>query len=62
MGDTEQVIEKKKDIIKSTIYFTPHTVDNGKVLICRAENPLIVNSGIEDSWSITVYCKINTSG
>ena len=45
--------------MRSTIYFTPSTEDHGKVLTCRAENPLIVDSGIEDSWTITVYCETN---
>ena len=58
--DTDEVLEKSKDIVKSTIYFNPTTNDHGKVLVCRAENPLIVDSGIEDSWTITVYCRINS--
>ena len=58
MVGEEQVLEKNKDIVKSTIYFTPSTKDHGKVLVCRAENPHIVDSGIEDSWTLTVYCKI----
>ena len=57
--DEEQVLEKNKDIVMSTIYLTPNTKDHGKVLVCRAENPHIVDSGIEDSWTLTVYCKIN---
>ena len=58
LEDTQQVVEKIKDVTKSTIYFTPSTKDHGKVLVCRAENPHIVDSGIEDSWTLTVYCKI----
>ena len=53
------MLEKNRDIVKSTIYFIPSTKDHGKVLNCRAENPHIVDSGIEDSWTLTVYCKIN---
>ena len=57
--EIEQVVEKNKDVTKSTIYFTPRTKDHGKVLVCRAENPHIVDSGMEDSWTLTVYCKNN---
>ena len=52
-----QIIEKNRDITKSTIYFTPHDTDNGKMIGCRAENKMILDSGIEDSWTLTVYCK-----
>ena len=55
--DAMQVVEKVKGVTKSTIYFTPSTADHGKVLACRAENPQMINSGIEDTWSLTVYCE-----
>ena len=52
-----QVVEKVKEVTKSTIYYTPTTADHGKLLACRAENPQMINSGIEDTWSLTVYCE-----
>ena len=55
--DATQMVEKIKDITKSTIYFTPSTEDHGKIIACRAENTLIEDSGIDDNWSLTVYCK-----
>ena len=55
--DAMQVVEKVKEVTRSTIYFTPSTADHGKVLACRAENPQMINSGIEDTWSLTVYCE-----
>ena len=55
--DTMQIVEKMKEVTKSTIYFTPTTKDHGKILACRAENPLMSDSGIDDNWSITVYCE-----
>ena len=55
--DKMQIVEKIKDVVKSTIYFTPSTEDHGKILACRAENTMMVDSGIDDNWSITVYCK-----
>ena len=55
--DAMQVVEKVKEVTKSTIYYTPTTADHGKLLACRAENPQMINSGIEDTWSLTVYCE-----
>ena len=55
--DAMQVVEKVKEVTRSTIYFTPTTADHGKLLACRAENPQMINSGIEDTWSLTVYCE-----
>lgn len=55
--DRRQIVEKVGELTKSTIYFTPTTKDHGKILACRAENPLMTDSGIDDNWSITVYCE-----
>ena len=55
--DKMQIVEKVKEVTRSTIYFTPSTADHGKLVACRAENPQMVNSGIDDSWSLTVYCE-----
>ena len=60
--DAMQVVEKVKEVTRSTIYFTPSTADHGKVLACRAENPQMINSGIEDTWSLTVYCEFYSLG
>ena len=51
------IVEKVKDVTKSTVYFTPNIQDNGKMIGCRAENKMIPDSGIDDSWTLTVYCK-----
>ena len=55
----DHLVDKDKDIIRSTLIFTPETGDHGKALACRAENPLIADSGIEDRWTLSVYCKSN---
>ena len=40
-----------------SVQLTPE--DDGKNLVCRAENPhLGASSVIEDSWTLDVYCKI----
>ena len=37
--------------------FLPQPDDDGTFLICRAENPLITSSAVEDQWKIDVRCK-----
>ena len=41
----------------SVLTFIPMVDDDGKYLTCRAENPFIPDSAIEDKWRIVVYCK-----
>ncbi|XP_052899973.1 hemicentin-1 [Anopheles moucheti] len=39
----------------SVISYTPTVDDDGKYLTCRAENPLIPDSAIEDKWRLVVH-------
>ena len=41
----------------SIISFKPQVEDDGRYLTCRAENPSIGNSAIEDKWHLTVHCE-----
>lgn len=41
----------------SVLTYTPAIDDDGKYLTCRAENPHIEYSAIEDKWSLIVHCK-----
>ena len=41
----------------SVLTFIPMVDDDGKYLTCRAENPFIPDSAIEDKWRIVVHCK-----
>ncbi|KAF8781528.1 Neural cell adhesion molecule 2 like protein [Argiope bruennichi] len=39
----------------SVFFFTPTPEDHGHYVTCRAENPLIPGSGIEDKWKMEVH-------
>ncbi|XP_023212721.1 sialic acid-binding Ig-like lectin 14 [Centruroides sculpturatus] len=45
------------NITTSTLTFQPSISDNGKYVSCRAENPKLRNSAIEDRWTLNIYCK-----
>ena len=39
----------------STLVLTPHPRDQGKTLECRADNPSIQGSALQDSWKLVVH-------
>lgn len=41
----------------SILTFVPVIDDDGKYLTCRAENPYIPDSALEDKWRLNVHCK-----
>lgn len=45
------------NVTTSILTMKPTAEDNGKHLSCRAENPSIAESGIEDSWKLSVHCE-----
>ena len=47
------------NICTSLIQFTPGKEDDQKFLSCQGRNEMIEDSGVEDQWKITVYCKLN---
>lgn len=45
----------------SILTFAPVIDDDGKYLTCRAENPSIPDSALEDKWRLNVHCKLYLS-
>lgn len=41
----------------SVLTYIPVKEDDGTYLTCRAENPNISNSIIEDKWRLSVHCE-----
>ena len=45
------------NVTSSTLRFRPKVEDMGKMLRCRAENPVMPASQMEDTWSLDINCK-----
>ena len=41
----------------SVLQWTPSIEDEGKFLVCRATNPKLQDTGIEERWKLKVHCK-----
>lgn len=58
-----QQVSPDGNVTSSKLTFKPNKSDNGKSLICRAENDQVqqqldIAAGkVEDSWTIDVHCK-----
>lgn len=44
----------------SNIAFSPSLDYHGKYLACRADNPLLSNSGLEDGWTLNIQCECHS--
>ncbi|XP_022237902.1 synaptogenesis protein syg-1-like [Limulus polyphemus] len=60
LQQTEVTVDKF-DLQMSSVTFIPATSDDGKYLSCRAVNPNIPGSAIEDGWRLGVYYKPQVS-
>ncbi|PSN31475.1 hypothetical protein C0J52_27148 [Blattella germanica] len=49
-------------MVMSTVTFSPSPDDDGHVLKCKGENPMISGSGLEDSLSLNVRPETSTNG
>lgn len=54
---TTDTVSDGGNLTVSTLHLVPTPNDDGKILSCRAENPAVPNSAIEDEWTIRVHCK-----
>ena len=45
------------NVTTSVLKLTPREGDHGKSLVCRAENPRLEGSAIEDNWKLAVFCE-----
>ncbi|XP_014485877.1 PREDICTED: nephrin-like isoform X2 [Dinoponera quadriceps] len=52
---SKQLRGQKKNDGVSLLQFTPTVEDEGKFLVCRAENPKLPEAGIEDRWKLRVH-------
>jgi len=53
-------ISSDGNVTNSTVTFVPSLEDAGKTLTCRAENPSIPGSQIEDGFKMDIHCKLTT--
>lgn len=52
-----QADDVKENVTTSEMTFVPTTDDNGKLITCRAENPLVPTMTVEAHWILEVVCK-----
>src|SRR5271170_5158522 len=45
------------NLTTSILTYTPTIEDSGKLLSCRAENPLIHGSSLQDGWKMNIHCE-----
>ena len=45
------------NVSMSTLSFMPTVLDAGSQLVCRAGNPGLADSTLEDSWKLEVHCE-----
>lgn len=56
---------KKKDEIlnnttRSELSFSPGVEDDGKFIVCRAENPVVTGLFLESTWKLSVVCEYSS--
>ena len=54
---SQEYIREGIDTTKSVIKFRPQRADNGKTITCKAENPKMRSSSIEDSILLSISCE-----
>lgn len=57
LTNNKEFISDDKNITTSILKITPTEDDNGKHLVCRADNPSVPESTKESSWMMDIHCK-----
>lgn len=52
---TDETVSDDNNVTTSVLIFVPTSDDHGKQLSCRAENPAIPGSGIQEAWDLNVH-------
>ena len=55
-GQTKHAVDSGNHTV-SVLTVVPTWEDDGKLITCRAENPFIPESAIEDKWRLLVHCE-----
>lgn len=49
--------EVSNNTTRSELSFSPTVEDDGKFMVCRAENPVVSGLFLESTWKISVVCE-----
>ncbi|PRD30156.1 UNVERIFIED_CONTAM: cadm4 [Trichonephila clavipes] len=44
-----------RNVTYSSIHLSPGMDDNGKIVICKAENPALPHSDMQDTWTLNIH-------
>ncbi|XP_054711449.1 nephrin-like [Uloborus diversus] len=55
MSTGKQSFFTNRNVTYSSIHLSPKVDDNGKIVMCKAENPTLQHSDIQDSWYLNIY-------
>jgi len=49
--------DEVENVTRSSLGLVPSIEDDGQKITCKAENPWVPRSFVEDSWTLHVVCK-----
>ncbi|XP_069950467.1 neural cell adhesion molecule 1-B-like [Cherax quadricarinatus] len=55
MTDTKDQVLSEGNVSRSTLHLAPNRSNNGAVIACRADNPLLDGTALEDARKLVVY-------
>jgi hypothetical protein len=57
VGPRLEATDEVENVTRSSLALVPSLEDDGEKITCRAENPWVPRSFVEDSWVLHVVCK-----